>query len=115
MNKISDECNKRKSSEVHIEDRGGEKHYKSSDGMWLLLQGPKKADDWDPQDFLTLLLLKRDADDYAVAHRDRSGCVEMKFIPTTWKAMTMALNSKQEIAYNILITCLKSFEIKFNP
>ena len=39
MNKISDECNKQKSSEVHIEDRGGEKHYKSSDGTWLLLQG----------------------------------------------------------------------------
>ena len=59
MNKISDERNKRKSSEVHIEDRGGEKYYKSSDGTWFLLQGAKKADDWDPQDFLTLLLLKR--------------------------------------------------------
>ena len=115
MNKISDERNKQKSSEVHIEDWGGEKHYKSNDGTWLLLQGPKKADDWDPQDFLTLLLLKRDADDYAVAQRDSSGCVETKFIPTTWKAITTALNSKQELAYNILITCLKSFEIKFNP
>ena len=115
MNTISDECNKWKSSEVHIEDQGGEKRYKSSYGTWLLLQRPKKADNWDPQDFLTLLLLKRDADDYAVVHRDSSGHVEMKFIPTTWKAMTMALNSKQELAYNILITCLKSFEIKFNP
>ena len=72
-------------------------------------------DDWDPQDFLTLLLLKRDTDDYAVSCRDSSGCVETKFIPTTWNAMTMALNSKQEISYNILITCLKSFEKQFNP
>ena len=69
INKISDEHNKGKSSEVQIEDRGGEKHYKSSNGSWLLLQGPKKVDDWDPQDFLTLLLLKRDTDDYTVSQR----------------------------------------------
>ena len=54
MIEISDECNKLISSEVQIEERGGEKQYKSSDGSWLLLEKPEQADDWDPRDFFKL-------------------------------------------------------------
>ena len=88
MNKEQSERNKRKSRHVEIVLRDGCQQVERSDGTFAVFNTPKRADDFDTEDFLKLLLFKKDAENYTVDHRDSSGCGDSKIRPTSWNAIT---------------------------
>ena len=108
MNKQQSERNKRKSHNVRIVDKHGSQHVERMDGTLVSLTEPKRQDDWHPQDFLMLLLYKRDAENYSVNHKDSSGCVETKIGSTSWSSLTKKLNTKQELKFTFKIKSAQS-------
>lgn len=108
MNRQEMDRNKRKSRNVRIVKKDRCEHVERSDGTFVLLTEPKKADDWHLEDFLMLLLFKRDAEIYTTTHKDSSGCIESKIGPTSWSALTKKLNAKQELTFAFKIKSSQS-------